>query len=359
MSIALEQHAAEFTQAIIDVYKEEVPTPSFLRSFFTTVSKPSKFVEIWVQRGTEKIAVDVNRGGGGRRNQFSKESQKVFLAPFYDEYFDATSLDTYDNMVNMGAPAELVGSTVRNIGEKLQTLRDKINRAKELQASQVFETGVVQLNSGDNIDFKRKATSIVDPGAYWGTTTTDIESQLIAAGTFLRTDGKSSAKVLNMIMSSTAWIALKKSDYFTKKANYNNVVLLDINMPIADSTGASYHGQITAGSFILNCWTYDETYETDAGVDTRYLDANNVIILPATGTRFVMAHAGLPKIIADPARAEFNFINNMAAEFMVYNNIDTKRFAHNFGVMSAPIAVPVSIDRIYTLQAISAEIEQG
>lgn len=357
MSIALEQHAAEFTQAVIDVYKEEMPSASFLRSFFTPKTTNSKFVDIWVMRGTEKIAVDVNRGGDGKRNQFAKESQKTFLAPFYDEYFDATGLDTYDNMVNMGAPAELVGSTVRDIGEKLQALRAKILRAKELQAAQVFETGIVTLNSGDNIDFKRKATSKVDAdtlGDYWTVAAADIEGDIIKAGNFLRQTGKSNTKEMNMICSGATWTALKASNYFTTKANHNQVKLIDVNMPIADTSGAAYNGQISAGSFIVNVWTYDETYETDAGVDTRYLDESQTIFLPVTGTRFVMAHAGLPKIINDPTRAEFNeYITNVASEFGVYSNIDKKRFAHYFGVMSAPVAVPVTVDRIYTLQTLA------
>lgn len=353
MSIALEQHAGEFTQAIVDVYREETPTPSFLRSFFTTVVVVSRFVDIWVQRGTEKIAVDVNRGGKGRRNQFAKESQKIFLAPYYNEYFEATALQTYDNMIIGGGAPELVGSTVREIGEKLQALRNKINRAKELQAAQVFETGIITLVSGDNIDFKRKAGSLVDPGApnYWATAAAPVESQIVAAGTFLRTEGKSPVKTLNMILSQASWIDLQGTDYFTNKANYNQVSLLSINNPIADSMGSTYHGQITAGQFIVNVWVYDETYEDDAGATQRFLAENQTIFLPAEGTRFTMAHAGVPKTIHDPNQAEFNeFITNEAAEFAIYNTIDRRRFSHEFGIMSAPIAVPVSVDRIYTLQ---------
>lgn len=357
MSIALEQHAGEFTQAVVDVYKEEVPTPSFLKNFFTPVTTTTKYVDVRVQRGTEKISVDVNRGGDGIRNKFSLASQKLYLPPFHNEYFDATALDTYDNMIMNGGSPELMGSTVRDIGEKLQMLRDKINRAKELQAAQVFETGIVTMVNGDNIDFKRKAASKVDAGAtggYWTTTTSTIEAQLVAGGDFLRQTGKSPVKEIDAIMSSDAWINLKASDYFTDSANYNQVSLLSINRPIADASGAAYHGQITAGSYIINIWTYDEEYINAAGSSTRYFSEKQVIMLPSAGTRFVMAHAGLPKVIHDPSRVEFpTYITNVASEFGIYNRVDEKQFAHYFGVMSAPVAIPVSVDRIYTLQVIA------
>jgi hypothetical protein len=297
----------------------------------------------------------VNRGGKGRRNQFTKASQKIFLAPYYNEYFEATSLETYDNMIVGGGSPELVGSTVREIGEKLQTIRDKINRAKELQAAQVFETGIITLVNGDNIDFKRKAGSLVDPGGgnYWDTAATDVESQIVAAGTFIRNEGKNPVKELDMTLSQASWIALQGTTYFSTKANYNQVTLLAINRPVANATGSTFHGQITAGQFIVNVWVYDEVYEDDAGAITRFMSENQTIFLPAQGTRFTMTHAGVPKTIHDPNRAEFNeFITNEKAEFAVYNNIDRRRFSHEFGIMSAPIAVPVSIDMIYTLQTL-------
>src|ERR1017187_8822852 len=87
-----------FTNTLIDVYKEKIKSTNFLRSFFPTVESPSLEVSIEVQRGFEKTAVDVVRGTDGNRNTFSKTTEKIFIPPFYREYFDATQLQLYDRL---------------------------------------------------------------------------------------------------------------------------------------------------------------------------------------------------------------------------------------------------------------------
>ena len=64
-SISLEQARLKFTQALVDKYREMPIVLSFLRSFFVKKTSTSKFISIEVQRGNEKIAVDVQRGTAG------------------------------------------------------------------------------------------------------------------------------------------------------------------------------------------------------------------------------------------------------------------------------------------------------
>lgn len=346
-----------FTKVMIDAYNERIPSSSFLKSFFKVKTTATKTVSIEVQRGTEKIAVDVLRGTGGRRNQFSLSSEKEFLPPFYNENFDATSLDRYDRVFGMNANAvpKTIGYLASDVADKYMALREKIERAKELQAAQVFETGVVVTKNGDNIDFKRKAGSLVDNSASpWSTTTTDVEAQLVAGAEFIRRTGKNSTSEFNITMSGTAWIALKKTDYFKNNANFNQVLLIDVNMPQASSNGASFHGRIVAGAYIFNVWTYDEGYDTDAGVFTRYWNEKKVFITPVKGTKFDMAHAGVPAIIRDVKRAEFSqFIKQIASEYYMNNYIDPAAKAHIFEIYSAPLPVPVTVDMIYTMQILA------
>jgi hypothetical protein len=353
MSIHLEQHRNPFTQTVIAIYKENAPVGSHFSSMFEPVPTESKYVSIEVERGTEKIAVDVNRLGGGNRNTFSKSTEKIFLPPMYDEFFDATGLDVYDKMVNSPRNAKLTGSTAVGVAKKLLELQKKVRRAEELQAAQVMETGIVVLKNGDNIDYKRKATSKVDAGGaggYWTVTTTDIETQLKNIGNFFRTEGKSNVNTIDMTLSGAGYIALKKSDYFKTDANYNNVQLNDIRKPEKRPSGVVYNGQISAGSYIFNIWVYDETYEDNAGATQRYMAENQAAFSPVSGVEFNAAYGGLPTVINDPARVEFpKYISNVASRFMIYNEISQNRTSHLFGIRSAPLYVPVTVDRIYTL----------
>jgi len=344
-----------FTKAYLRAYDENIPAPAFLKSFFNVEVSEAKEIHVEVRRGTEKVAVDVVRGSDGNRNKFSLGTEKGFIPPYYNEYFEATDLDRYDRVFGQSAemsPAT-IGYLASDIGFKLLQLRNKIERAKELQAAKVFETGVVTLKDSSTIDFKRKATSIVDnSGTPWSVTTTDIEAQIVAACEFIRKSGKNSSPVFNMVMPGAIYAYLKKTNYFKNNADYNQIRLIDVNMPQKASFGAAYHGQIAAGAYIINLWTYDEGYETDAGVWTPYMNSKKVFLVPTQGTRFTMAHAGIPAIMGTAGR-DGRFIGRVAAEYYQWDYIDEKRTSHTFHTASAPLAIPVTVDMIYTMKVIT------
>jgi len=153
--------AGIFTKSLVGVLKE-APTPkSFLRSFFKETTSSTKEISIEVQRGTEKIAVDVERGEKGNANKFAKSTEKIIIPPLYSEYFNLTELDLYDRLFgSTGIEESVLTNLIQDTIDKTIAIKAKIERAYELQCSQVFHNGVVTLASGDNIDFKRKNTSI-------------------------------------------------------------------------------------------------------------------------------------------------------------------------------------------------------
>jgi hypothetical protein len=359
MSLPLQQTRELFFRAYLAAYKEIVPVSSFLRSFFNIETTDAKTIALQVQRGSELIAVDIQRGTDGTRNTFDLFTEKEYLPPFYNENFDATSLDRYDRGFNQpDSPPSVIGLLAGDVAQKLNMLRDKIERRKELQCSQVFETGIVTMVNGDNIDFKRKAGSMVDltgAGGYWSTITTDVEAQLIAGAEFIRNNGKNGSPIFNLTMSGSEWLALKKTNYFTAIANFQNVLLLDVTMPQKNAFGAGLMGRISAGAYQFNVWTYDEVYETGPSKTiTRYWPANKVVMTPEMGTRFTLAHAGVPAIMRDVRNAEFpEFIQQQSAEYWINNYIDPKGKSHTFEILSAAVAIPVTVDMIYTMQALA------
>lgn len=344
------------TRTYTAAYNENIPAPSFLKTFFPSKVYPNAAVSIEVRRGTERIATDVVRGTRGNRNTFSRSTEKKYLPPFFKENFDATELDIYDRMpgVSEEVPSAMViGQIGREVGEKYIELRNKIERAKELQCAQVLDSGVVTMINGDNIDFKRKAASMVDLGAgeYWNNPGADVEAHLIASAEFIRQKGKNGTPEFDLIMPGAGWVALKKTDYFTDDANFNNVQLNDIRRPQTAAFGASFHGQITAGAYTINVWTYDEGYEDADLVFTNYWNRKKAVMVPVQGTRFEMSHAAVPAIIRDKSNAEFGeTIGRISAEYYRTNMIDKNAMAHYFYLMSACVPVPITIDMIYTMQ---------
>ena len=152
MNISTTDARALFTKMLVDVYRERTTPTSFLRSFFKVKEGRTKEVSIEVQRGTEMIAVDVERGTEGNRNKFSKSTEKIFVPPYYREYFDATDLDLYDRMFGTGE-IEKLSSFLRSTSSfKVQTVFSHLAASEEagqddftLQQFQLFSKAAKEL----------------------------------------------------------------------------------------------------------------------------------------------------------------------------------------------------------------------
>lgn len=366
MAIPVQDARGVFTRQIVARWNElsELAPKGFLRSFFTKKTTDTKEISIEVMRGTEKIAVDVMRGAEGNRNTFSKHAEKLFVPPFFNEYFDMTALDKYDLLFGMNATdvnANTVTSVIEAALEKTNVLRYKIERRYELMAAQVFTSGICTLVSGDNIDFKRKAASmkVYTAGEYIKNASVDPREYLKAGATFLRTTGRSSAAIFNVIFGERALTDLMNNPFIKNEVN-RNIKLLELNMPQVNSEGAAFHGQISAGAYIFNIWSYPESYDNAAGVATDYIDADHMIMLPTTGNQLVLSFAGVPMIVRDKRNVEFpEFITQVAADYALYNYLDARKMTHDFGIMSAGVPIPVAVDRIYSAKITGTEVVGG
>lgn len=340
--------------AIQKYVENRVPT-THMRGFFTRQTYDTTSIPLEVMRDNDYAAVDVHRGTIGNLNESGVWSAKEIVPPFYHEKFNINSLRFYERA--MGLAASTATSTNRanlanEVAMTLVKLNNKIIRAEEIQCVQALETGVVTLVSGDSIDYRRKAGSLVDNSASpWTTTTTDIESQLQAAGTFINQYGANTTGVMDLTMSGSAWIALQKSSFFKDKANYNKVTLLAIGNP-QNRNGATYHGQITAGSFIFNIWTYDGTYLNSSGVRTRLTDELKVIVTPSQGAIFELAYGAVDQIVKSDGASSLSGmqISKAAADYYVWDNIDKNNLVHTMHMTSAPIARLITVDQVYTMK---------
>ena len=118
---------ALYTKKVIAVYSERPKPTAFLRSLFKTVEAGTKELSIEVLRGTERIAVDVERGTEGNRNQFSRSAEKIFVPPYYSEYFDMTQLDLYDALfLRSEVDAAIFNAFLNSVVDKMMELCKKI-----------------------------------------------------------------------------------------------------------------------------------------------------------------------------------------------------------------------------------------
>lgn len=336
-----------FTKTLFDVYREKIKPLGFLKSFFPSVETTSKNVSIEVRRGKEKIAADVYRHSNGNRLKMSKSSEKIWTPPYYDQYIVCNEHELYDVAIGARSP-EMYARLADEMADELMEARYTIDRAYELQCAQVIDTGIVTLNSGDNINFKRQAASLVDKGAgnYWNVGTVSPYDDLEAGCQFLRKEGKATGGVFNAIMGSEALSEFLSNDIVKERADIRRIALDDLQMPQTAAEGGVFHGQVSCGSYKVNIWTYEEYYEDADNVLTSYIDSKKVILLPLK-PRFKTAFAAVPQLITDG-----NTIPQRGA-FLIQEFIDEKRTAHEVHIKSAGIAVPVAVDEIYTIQVVA------
>ena len=357
MAITLNQHREHITKRIISTFSDDAPVRSGLGAFFPAETSIEKMVGIEVERNRQLVAVDVQRCTDPKRNKFSLFAEKLYIPPFYNESWDFTSCQRYDvtfgNTTNPSQSDSL--NMINEASTRMMTLRRKIERAIQIQQAQILQTGIVTLKNGDNIDYKRKAASIVvKAGADLWTAATGVPlTDLGLGGEFLREEGLSAGSTVNAIMGRDAFAAFMNNPQVKERADFRRISRLEVGMPQFDNTtGLVFHGQIGTADYSINLWTYNEFFENDAGAKVKYLDVDKVILL-AEDFKGKTAFAGIPAIMRDKNNAEFpEWITPIEAEFYINNYIDPFKKAHWFEIASAPLAIPVSIDRIYTLQVV-------
>ncbi len=358
-SIDLSQLPGIFNRGVTETYTDRLMPELLFSSMAGETTDMTKLVSVEVQRNHETIAVDVNRISNGVRNQFSRSSVKLFQPPYYDEYFDLTELEIYDRIFSKGEVTDrTVGELVDTASDKLALLEYKVKRAKEKQWTEVMKTGIVQLNSGDNIDYKRKAASIkvLEADQRWNQTTADIIANFVSAGDFLRSVGKVQSTMFMAIMGEGALSSFLSNPAILALGDQTYIKRLTIDMAGAKMNGAVPHGTLSAGSYSIDIYTYPEFYDTvtDAGVVTRvpYWDANMVVVLPKSGSQFTTKFAAVPaRFIGSGTLPEY--VGYVDEKYHLYNYVSERGTSHNFHLRSAPLAVPVSVDQIYTMQVLA------
>lgn len=338
-----------FTQKLVAVYREQTPVKGFLRSFFKSEFSMTKFVSIAVRRNTELVASDVLRYSDGNRNKFTKASLKTFLPPYFHEFLDASDHHLYDAMITAISNNDLTffAQMTREMANDFVELRKKIERAVELQCAQIFQTGVITLKSGDNIDFKRKAASIVGYSApnNFADDTVDPSAVILEGCNFLRETGKANGAIFNLILGESVIGALLNNAIIKSRNDIKNMNLDQIYSPEMMPEGMALHGELSCGSYKVRLWTYPETYETSPGVSVNYIDSKQIILLPLKPD-FTLAYAAVPQLIKDGRIPQ-------TGEYLIQEEFKDVEGIHRLHIKSASLPIPTAVDQIWNAQVLA------
>lgn len=301
------------TRRMLSMYMDGITPTMFLASHFRTPPENfhrSEKVEIDVLRNEPRIAVPVpSINSGARMHESSKYVNKAYTPPIYDL---ETSISAYDKLQRRAGQdpfedPDFLGAAASEAFRYMRELEGLIRRGIELQASQVFQTGVISLVDASGaviytLDFKPKATHLVTVTTTWALdgTSGDPIADLESLAEVVRRDGKHEPDRLIFGKSALArFLANSK----VKDRLDNRRMELGLIDPQMQGNGATFFGRVWVGQYLFEIWGYKETFiHPQTGNHTAYVDDDNVIMLSKTG-RLDLTFGELPMFVQPEARA--------------------------------------------------------
>jgi hypothetical protein len=356
--IPINQHSVTIAKKVVARFKEDIPVRAGFSGFFPSETTQTLMVDVEVERDNDLIAVDVKRFTEGTKNKFTRSSEHTYVPPFFKEDYDFARDEVYMNTVALGvtnasgANQAIAQNALKNVRKN----KKKIERAIRKQMADVLQTGIVELKNGDSIDYRRKAASMVDltAGNYWNEASTKPSEDLGNAMTFLRDVGNATGSTINVVMRTDAMNAFLANESIKTILDSRRMDRAKIDMPqFNEASGMAFHGQIAAGDFTVNLWTYNEKYTNDAGETVYYLERENVIVLPSD-FQGKLIYGGLPymrKATIGGASAKLPGV--MEADFLLRAYDDEKTISSTLELTSAPLVVPFTIDKVYTIKVLA------
>jgi len=347
MSIRFENVHGLIMEAVQDVFKEKLhKKPRFLRSLFTPSTTASTIVSVETVREVSLIAKDRVRGGGANMNRADRSTIRKYETPYYDESFNMTENDNYTRLVgNPGILSEdLLDDIVNDTAEQALKLQLKIERAYEKLCSEaIYSRSVTTLNH-DVIDFNPKAESTIAAdanGGVWSDTASDIIKSIEKQCRFVSTVGNALGGTFNLLADGTTMEQIKNNLAIQKRADLRHMKLIDVSLPEYISTsGASYHGLLSAGSYQVHLWSYDSIYN-DGSSNQPYLPAGKAAIFPMEENNLKFRYAGVSM-----KDTELNIYRPLKGEWHMRMLNDDQGQSTNFEVKSAGLPVPYAVDQI-------------
>jgi len=297
---AVQNYTRAMAPAFTDL--DSIPVFTLFLTLFamgeTIIERDASVVDIDIQRGNKMVAAYILRGTDAenvtlKRALLEKFTSDAKLYPLLEEITPITSA-----MIGKRIPGESVHNPMSKM-EKQMALAMKahredlkrIIRKMEYSAAESARTGAQTVKEGA-YDFYRKATHNATAAVVWSTSASAVPlTDLANAGTLIFRDGN--RRPTDIIFGDGSWDEFLATTQVQDIADSRRIVHFAADMTVDApagyeawvEAGAVFQGQVKAGNWKFNMWTYPAVYDDDAGTATQYLPDGEVIIL-AKGARF-------------------------------------------------------------------------
>lgn len=303
-----------FRKKMIEAYREMRAPDQFLSSFFMVRPgniSDSQEITVDVERWDEDVAPVVNVCEGPNFVSIDQFTNKTFTPPAYEEAmpFDCADLlkrnagETEYGATDVSFQASLVSRILKGAVK----LEQRIKRAIEVQASQILQTGILDLwdvtgNTKFTIDFKAKPAHFPTVTTSWSNGASDPLGDLESLADVIRDDSMIDADIL--IMGSSAFNNFIKHADVLEIFDNRSYAMGEIR-PVAMGNGGKRQGRISIGNYMFEIWTYNGRYIDATNTKVKFVGDDNVIML-STQTRLDKLFGGVPRAVSpDPRFADF------------------------------------------------------
>ena len=347
------------TSVFLETYRDEAPVMGFLTGLATRTRRfNSEKVTIDIQREDEDVAIVISSlQDPGRANVADLYQNNELLAPIYKEVAPVTAWNSLDR--TPGQDPHMDPNYQANLAYRttnvLSKMNRKIQRAVELQASQVLQAGMVSLvnSAGDvqyEIDYTPKASHFDTVSNPWSGGSGDPIADLAGLGYTVHEDGRGNPN--RLIFGRMAWQNFVSDSGVLQKLDNRRINNGALNPP-SNRGGGVYHGDLTIGPWVVECWTYSGQYKDPvSGLITRFIEDDKVVML-SDNTRLDALFGALP-YVARPEQRVMPFMpDRMEAggvDMTTNAWIEPDNSALNLSVGTRPLFVPVAIDTFGALK---------
>lgn len=351
-----------FYRTMVKAFQKKQKPTNFLRNFFKTVMLDGIVAEIQGQDVKATYSVDNQIGTGGNRHEFSYHETKEVVVPEYNDFTTLSEVDVFKKELgdtNYTVPDKVV---VKKVANRQALFSDMQRRAEEKQASDALFNGKVVLSNGDEIEYRKKETHNYKPTKKWTDDTQDAIADIEKMCQLCIDDGKISPSEFHLILESKGLNALLKNKSFRDNADLTkNIKRADISMPVEKTPGAKFHGQFSAGAYIVNLWSYNAKYEipkgfgfANEGVSVPYVPAGKGLILP-NEPEFECYYGAVNNTNGAKPGLIGGVLNLEKVEQLpyAYDTLLNGSGVTYAGVKSRPLLYPVNIDSMATLDGIA------
>lgn len=263
----------------------------------TLFSPDSEVVDIDILRGNRKIAALVNRGTDTKRISGKSNTAEPEFTTVTRKY---PLIEETGSIGSAKLNARVPGEAPYMSMDKIQRMRwhgltihmehiRRITRLTEYLASLSVLTGqhpaIFGTTNSDLIyDFQRSAGNTITPANTWNSGSQDILGDIDSACEQVRINGKLMPDM--MVLGEDAMAAFLDDTTVQELADNRRFELIDVNSkpmpPKFDrfiASGMIPRGRLrTPSGFLLYMFSYLDSWETDAGTDTKYMPADEVLI---------------------------------------------------------------------------------